>query len=171
MKAATLKDLFLTEIQGIYSMENQIIEAMPKMIEKISNPELKRAFTIHLEDTRKQAHLIDDLCIEFDVDPNGRHCVGIEGIIEEGQEILSANNPSPALDLAIIDIAQKIEHYEIASYGTVANYAQEMGHQASQDLLMEILAEEKSTDEKLTAFAELLIEKIASQNQTTHVSV
>lgn len=170
MKTA-FHDLFLSEIQTLYSMETQIIEAMPQMIERISTPELKRAFTIHLEQTRKQAHLIDDLCLEFDIDPHGKHCLGMEGIIEEGQELMSEMQPSPLLDIAIISIAQKIEHYEIASYGTVTNYAQEMEHQDAQDLLVEILAEEKSTDEKLTSLAEVLIPDVTSQDHVTHASV
>jgi ferritin-like metal-binding protein YciE len=157
MQVKRLHDLFLLELQDLYSVESQIIEALPKMIQKTTNPELKRAFTLHLDETRKQAQLIEDLCREFDVDPEGKHCLGIEGIIEEGQEMMTANNPSPLLDLAMIGIAQKVEHYEIASYGTATNYAQELGLDDAQDLLFGTMTEEKTTDEKLTAIAETLI--------------
>ena len=162
MKLMTLHDLFLLELQDIYSVEQQIIEAMPRMIERTTNSELKRAFTLHLEETRRQSQRIEDLCGEFDLDPDSKHCTGVEGIIEEGQEIMSANTPSSILDLAMIGIAQRIEHYEIAAYGTAANYAQEMGHSDAQDLLVQTLSEEKDTDEKLTALAETLIPQVPS---------
>jgi ferritin-like metal-binding protein YciE len=162
MNVPTFHDLFRMELQDLYSMEQQIIEALPLMIEKTHHPELKRAFTLHLDETRKQAELVADLCKEFDVEPDGKHCAGIEGIIEEGSETLSANKPSPILDLAMIGIAQKVEHYEIAAYGTVINYAQEMGHTDAQDLLFQVLAEEKNSDEKLTNIAEAIITEAAS---------
>lgn len=157
MQVKTINDLFLMELQDLYSVENQIIEAMPKMIEKTTSPELKRAFTVHLEETRNQQQLVEDLCLEFTIDPMGHHCLGMEGILEEAAEVLTANTPSPVLDLALIASAQKVEHYEIASYGTTTNYAQELGYEDAQDLLVQILAEEKTTDEKLTALAEALL--------------
>lgn len=163
----TFHELFLLELQNMYSAEQQGIEAYPLMIEKSSNSELKRAFTLHLEETRKQLQFIEDLCREFDVDPQGKHCTGIEGIIEEGQEMMTANTPSPVLDLAIIGIAQKVEHYEIAGYGTAANYAQELGYADAQDLLVQTLAEEKTTDEKLTAMAETIISRVARETDDT----
>jgi ferritin-like metal-binding protein YciE len=170
MKLSTLHDVFRAELQGMYSMEQQIIEALPLMIEKTTHPELKRAFTLHLDETRKQAETVADLCAEFDIDPDGKHCVGMEGLIEEGSELLAANNPSLILDLAMIGIAQKVEHYEIATYGTVINYAQEMGHADAQDLLVQILAEEKSSDEKLTDIAEDIIREAASTGKIAPVA-
>lgn len=157
MKATTFHDLFLLELQDIASFEGQILEAMPQMIEKTTTSELKAALKMHRDETKKQLGTIKDLCAELGVDPDGKHCTGIEGIIEEGQETLTANTPSRVLDLAIISIAQKIEHYEIAAYGTAANYAQEMGHQDAQDLLMTTLSEEQKTDELLSAMAETII--------------
>lgn len=171
MKAKILHDLFLLELQDIYSFEQQIIEALPKMIEKTTTPELKRAFTLHLDETRKQAERIADLCEEFDIDPEGKHCLGIEGIIEEGAEMMSANTPSPLLDLAMIGIAQKVEHYEIAAYGTAANYAQEMGHSDAQELLVQTLEEEKKSDEKLTVLAETLIPEVPTSMETGQTRV
>lgn len=170
MQTKTLHDLFLLELQDMHSMELQIVEALPLIIEKTSHPELKRAFTLHLDETRKQAELVSDLCKEFGVDPNEKHCVGMEGILEEGQEMLSANNPSPILDLAIIGIAQKIEHYEIAAYGTAANYAQEMGHADAQDLLFQTMNEERMSDEKLTNIAEDILTEAASTGRIAPVA-
>lgn len=170
MTVQTLHDLFRLELADLTSMEQQIIEAMPLMIEKTTHPELKRAFTLHLEETRAQAELIADLCKEFDIDPEGNHCAGIEGIIEEGSEVLQANTPSLILDLAMIGTAQKVEHYEIAAYGTAANYAQEMGHTDAQDMLIQTLTEEKITDQKLTDIAEDIIREAAATGKIAPVA-
>lgn len=171
MKVTTLHELFLLELQDLYSLEQQIIDTLPKLIEKTTNPELKRAFSLHLDETRTQAQRIEDLCKEFTVDPEGKHCTGIEGIIEEGQEIMTANTPSPILDLAMIGVAQKVEHYEIAAYGTAANYAQEMAHTDAQELLFQTMNEEKAADEKLTAIAEALIPQVPSGMEETQTPV
>lgn len=167
MQIKTLHELFLLELQEIASFETQILEAMPAMIEKTTSTELKEALRMHFDETKKQSELIINLCKEFDVDPEGKHCTGMEGIIEEGQEMLTANTPSELLDLAMIGIAQKVEHYEIASYGTAVNYAQEMGHEHAQDLLFQTMTEEKASDEKLTTMAETIISRVAREMNDT----
>ena len=154
----------------MYSLEAQLIEALPLIIEKTTNPELKRAFTLHLEESRRHAEILYQICEALEVNPEGKFCVGIEGILEEGTEMLTANPHSPVLDLALIGIVQKIEHYEIASYGTVANYAQEMGHTDTHALLVQTLTDEKLTDEKLTDMAEAIISEVAARGQIAPVA-
>lgn len=133
------------------------------MIEKTSDKLLKASFETHLEESREHARILEELAKEFDFDPNGKHCAGMEGIIKEAQEAMEDFEPSSLLDLALIGDAQRIEHYETAGYGTVVNYAQEMGHDKAQKLLHDILDEEKSTDEKLTTLAEQIITNLESE--------
>lgn len=158
-----LHQLFIKDIQDLYSGEQQIIQALPKIIEKTSDKLLKSSFEAHLEETQEQTRLLEELANEFDFDPNGKHCAGMEGILKEGEEAISEMEPSPILDLALIGAAQRVEHYEIAGYGTVVNYAQEMGHENAQKLLHDILREEKETDEKLTKLAEQIITNLESE--------
>jgi ferritin-like metal-binding protein YciE len=135
MKATTLHDLFLQDLQSAVTIEEQIIKALPKMTEKATSPALKDALKNHLAQTKKQHQTVSDLTKEMGIDQPAVSDPGIEGIIQKGEEMLTSNEPSPVLDLGIIEAAQRVEHYEMATYGTLANYAQEMGHQDAQDLL------------------------------------
>ncbi len=160
MHITTLHNLFLIELQDIVSFEGQILEAMPAIIEKTTTKELRSALKMHIEETLRQHEMVQDLCDEFGIDPDGKHCIGMEGLIEQGQEILTANKPSAVLDLAMINNLQKIELYEVAAYGSAENYAQEMGHQDTQDLLMTVLHEEQKTAMLLGAMAETIIPQV-----------
>jgi len=164
MKLKSLHDLFVQELQDMYSFESQIVSAFPKFIECTSTPELRRILMNHLQEAKKEGKTMWTLCKEFDIVPEGKHCVGMEGIIDEGLELITTQENSELVDLALISILQKIEHYEITSYGTAANYAQELGYTDAQDILYQTMQEEKAADEKLTAIAEQLIGDLQSQN-------
>ena len=155
MKADTLQDLFIDELQDIYSAENLIVEALPKMIEKASSPDLKQGFKLHLEQTREQIVRLDRIFDQIpDVDREDKKCKGMEGIIKEGQEILKSDMDDDVKDAALIAAAQRVEHYEIASYGTVRTYANLLGRRDWAQLLEQTLAEEKVTDVKLSQLAD-----------------
>src|SRR5579884_1173700 len=155
MKADTLQDLFIDELQDIYSAENLIVEALPKMIEKASSPDLKQGFKLHLEQTREQIVRLDRIFDQIpDVDREDKKCKGMEGIIKEGQEILKSDMDDDVKDAALIAAAQRVEHYEIASYGTVRTYANLLGRRDWAQLLEQTLAEEKDTDVKLSQLAD-----------------
>lgn len=153
MKLNNLHDLFILEIQDLYDGELQITQAIPQVMSVLQSEELKKSFQEHLEETKQQITRLEQICKEFNVDPRGKSCVGMEGIIEEAVELMQENAPSPVLDAGIIACAQKVEHYEIAGYGTAATFAKEMGHEHALKLLLETLAEEKACDHKLTELA------------------
>jgi ferritin-like metal-binding protein YciE len=157
MKLNNLNDLFILEIQDLYDGEKQITQAIPQLAERIQNTELKRGMLQHLEETRQQMERLEDACKELGIDPNGKTCVGMEGIIEEAVELMQENVPSPTLDAGLLGCAQKVEHYEIAGYGTATTYAKILGYDDLLETLHEILEEEKATDEKLTKLAEQMI--------------
>lgn len=153
MKLTNLHDLLILEVQDLYDAEQQITQAMPQMIDMTTSPQLKEDFEKHLEETRGQIAKLEQVAKELDIDPQGKSCLGMEGIIEEGVELMQENEPSEVLDAALLAAAQKIEHYEIAGYGTACEYAKLMGHDKVLNLLHEILTEEKATDLKLTDLA------------------
>jgi ferritin-like metal-binding protein YciE len=163
MKLTNFHDLFVLKVQKLYDGEQQIIEALPKMIEMCTTPELKTAFESHLEETREQARKLEDLCSKLNIEPEGMANMGMEGIIEAGTEVMMANDKSPLLDAAIIATAQDVEHAEIAGYGTAATYAELLGIHEAKEVLGDILQEEKATDETLTQIAEQIINKEAQQ--------
>ena len=150
MKLRNLQDLLLMKVQDLYDGEQQITQAMPQMIDMTTSPELKQEFEKHLEETRGQIKKLEIVAKELGIDPRGKSCLGMEGIIEEAVEIMQVNEPSEILDAALLAAAQKVEHYEIADYGTACTYAKMIGHQRVFELLHDILQEEKSADLKLT---------------------
>ncbi|MBI4080488.1 MAG: ferritin-like domain-containing protein [Candidatus Levybacteria bacterium] len=157
MKLTTLHDLFVHEIQDLYDAEHQITQAMPQIMEAISSEELKTSFEHHLHETKEQIRQLETVCGKLGIDPQGKTCIGIEGVIEEGVEMLQENTPSPALDAAIIANAQRIEHYEIAGYGCAVTYAKLLGYTDAVSVLKEILNEEETTDKLLSKIAETKI--------------
>lgn len=162
MKMNTLEDLLKEQLQDLYSAEEQIIKALPKMAEAASNSQLRRAFEEHLKETEHQKRRLEELFEEFELD-SGKKCVGMEGLIKEGQELMQEKGiDADVLDAGLIAAAQKVEHYEIASYGTVRTFAQELGYDDAATVLDEILQEESKTNEKLTRLAERGINKKAS---------
>lgn len=153
MKLTNLTDLLFLEIQDLYDAEQQITQAMPQMIDMISSPQLKADFEKHLDETRGQIERLEEIARELDIDPQGKSCIGMEGIIEEGVELMQENEPSEVLDAALLAAAQKVEHYEIAGYGSACTYAKMLGHDKVLKHLLEILEEEKATDLKLSHLA------------------
>ncbi len=157
MKLHTLKDLFVDELRDLYHAENQIIKALPKMIKAASSSELKNAFQEHLEQTKTHAERLEQIFDRFNLGHKGKKCKGIEGIIEEGNEMIGeADDPSVG-DAALIGAAQRVEHYEMAGYGCARTYADTLGDREAANLLQQTLAEEKETDEKLTRIAENVV--------------
>jgi ferritin-like metal-binding protein YciE len=153
-KMQKLEDLFIDSLKDLYDAESQIVSAMPKMIEAANSQDLKNGFKEHLEVTRRQHKRLEDIFKEMKEDPKGKKCVGMQGLIREGEEIIKEAGDPDVRDAGLIAAAQKIEHYEIAGYGTVRAYAQALGHQNYAQLLNETLQEEGQTDKKLTAMAE-----------------
>jgi ferritin-like metal-binding protein YciE len=153
MKLENLEQLFLQELRDLYDAEDQITEALPKMIEAAHYPQLKNALQEHLEITRQQIQRLDQVFNILGEDASGQTCKGMKGVIKEGDEIISQGGDDATVDAGIISAAQRVEHYEMAGYGTVRTYAQLLGQQQIASLLQQTLDEEKEADEKLTEIA------------------
>jgi ferritin-like metal-binding protein YciE len=152
-----LEELLIDELKDIYSAENQIIKALPKMAKAASAPELKRAFERHLEETRRQVERLEQIGEALEIKLTGKKCKGMEGLIEEGKEIMEEDLDENAIDAGLIGAAQKVEHYEIAAYGTARTHAEILGYNKVARLLQQTLNEEGNTDKKLTQLAESII--------------
>jgi ferritin-like metal-binding protein YciE len=153
--AKELGDLYKEELKDLYSAESQLVAALPKMAKAASSPELKKAFESHLEETKVQIQRLEQVFEEIEGSPRGKKCKAMEGLVEEGSELIKEKSEfEPAvLDAALIGAAQRIEHYEIAAYGTVRTFAQQLGYAKAADLLQQTLDEESAADEKLTTLA------------------
>lgn len=147
-------ELFLQQLRDLYSAENQMVAALPKMEAAATTEDLKEAFSNHLEETKDQVKRLKTIFSKLKEDPSGENCVAMEGLIQEGQECINENFPAIVKDAALISIAQKIEHYEIAGYGTAKTFAKHLDYKEIVDLLKETLAEEGAADKKLTSIAE-----------------
>jgi ferritin-like metal-binding protein YciE len=154
MEMETLKDLYVEELKDLYSAENQIIKALPKMIKAASHPELKSAFTKHLKETEVHVRRIEQVCDDLGVSPKGKKCVGMEGLLKEGSELIKEKPDDDVLDAGLIAAAQHVEHYEMAGYGCVRTYARQLGFESQADLLQTTLDEEGDADKILTQVAE-----------------
>ncbi len=154
MEMETLKDLYVEELKDLYSAENQIIKALPKMIKAASHEELKQAFTRHLKQTEIHVQRVEQVCDELGVSPKGKKCVGMEGLLKEGSELIKEKPEPDVLDAGLIAAAQHVEHYEMAGYGCVRTYARQLGYEAQAVLLQATLDEEGNTDKLLTEIAE-----------------
>ncbi len=152
-----LEELLLDELKDLYSAENQMVKSLPRMAKAASSPELRRAFERHLEMTRKQVERLEQIAESLDVRLTGKKCKGMEGLIAEGRELLEEDFDENALDAGLIGAAQKVEHYEIAGYGTARTHAEMLGYTKAAKLLQQTLDEEGATDKKLTALAESII--------------
>ena len=153
MPAENLQELFVDELKDMYDAEKQLTKALPKMAKAADSQELRAAFEEHLEMTRMQVNRLEEVFKSLGMAARGKTCEGMKGLIEEGQEMMEEIEQGPTLDAALISAAQKVEHYEIASYGTLATFAEILGHQDANDLLGQTLEEEKEADEKLTEIA------------------
>jgi ferritin-like metal-binding protein YciE len=154
VKLQNLRDLWVDELKDLYHAEHQILKALPKMAKAAVDEELRAAFEEHLEQTRVHVERLEQVFEQIDEAPKGKRCKGMEGIIAEGKEMLDLDLPEPVGDAALIAAAQRVEHYEIAAYGTVRTYAELLGEGDAVTLLEETLNEEKETDERLTGIAE-----------------
>ncbi len=157
MRLESLHELFVVELQDVYDAETQLTKALPKMADKANYPELKNAITQHLEQTQNQVRRLEEIFSSLGEKAKTRKCAGMRGIIDEGDDMAGQNGDPAAIDAGIIAAAQKVEHYEIASYGTLCTWAQMMGHTRELQLLKQTLMEEKETDQKLTHLAERMI--------------
>ena len=149
-----LEKLFIEELADIYNAETQLTKALPKMAKAAQAEELRAAFEEHLEQTKEQINRLDQVFESIGESMKKKTCKGMKGLIDEGNEMAREFEGDSALDAALICAAQKVEHYEIASYGCLCTWAKELGHDDALDLLQETLDEEKETDEKLTQLAE-----------------
>lgn len=161
MKMQSLDDVLTDELKDMYSAEQQVIKALPKMA-KAARGDLRSAFEQHLKQTRTHAERIEQICKELSITPRGKKCAGMEGLISEGAEVLQAKGTEEAMEAALIGAAQRVEHYEIAAYGTAKTHARQLGYDNAAKLLDQTLEEEKTTDKHLTELAESHINEEAS---------
>jgi ferritin-like metal-binding protein YciE len=165
MKVHSLEGLLVEELKDLYSAENQIIKALPRMVKTATSPDLAAGFEEHLEQTRCHVERLEQICKQMGVTPKGKKCKGLEGILEEGKEIMSLDAEGAVIDAGLIAAAQKVEHYEVAGYGPARAWAEQLGLGDAVRLLQETLDEEKATDQKLTDLAEQMV------NQDAEVAV
>ncbi len=161
MKFESLHDLYLDQLQDLYNAEQQLIKALPKMAKEASSPELKTAFEEHLEKTREHALRIESICEQLGEKADGKKCKAMEGLVKEGEEVISEDMDERIKDAALIAAAQRVEHYEIAGYGCVRAYATKLGDAAAATALGQTLEEEKEADTTLNGIAEKLNFEIA----------
>jgi ferritin-like metal-binding protein YciE len=162
-KLTNLEDLYIDLLKDLYSAETQLEKALPKMSKAAQSSNLRRGFDEHLRQTQGQVKRLEKIFSELGRGPRGKKCVGMEGLIKEGDEVMKENMDADVMDAALIAAAQKVEHYEIASYGTARTYAHALGYQGAANLLQQTLNEESATNEKLTKLAEQGINQEAMQ--------
>lgn len=163
MAFENLQDLFVHELKDLYSAENQILKALPKMVQAANSAELQQAFQDHLTQTEGHVQRLEDILRELQVSPRGVKCAGMEGLLEEGKEVLKqkAEAQDWVLDAALIGAAQRVEHYEMAAYGTARAHAEKLGLYRAAKLLQQTLDEEGAADKKLTEIAERAVNALA----------
>ena len=154
MQIDNLQELLVDELRDIYNAEGQLLKALPKMAKKATNPKLRKAFETHKAETEGQIERLKKVFDLLGEKAKGKTCAAMEGIVEEGKDVMSEDMDEDAMDAALISAAQKVEHYEIASYGTVRTYAQLLGNKEAARLLQQTLDEEGKTDKLLTKLAE-----------------
>jgi ferritin-like metal-binding protein YciE len=154
MKMMSLQDLFVSELKDLYSAENQLVKALPKMAKAAGTEDLKRAFEEHLEQTKGHVERLEQIFDKLDVSTKGKKCKAMEGLIEEGKDMIDEDAEADVKDAGLIAAAQKVEHYEIAGYGSARTFARMLGNEEAANLLQQTLNEEAEADKKLTAIAE-----------------
>ena len=157
MKLDTLKTLYIDELRDLYNAENQLLKALPKMAKASSSEELQDAFEKHLEQTKMHVERLEEVFEEIGGKPKGKTCKAMKGLIDEGSEVLKEDGEESVIDAGIIVAAQKVEHYEIAGYGSVRTFAQLLGKDKSADLLQTTLDEESEANELLNKLAEDIV--------------
>jgi len=154
MTKDSLRELYVDELKDLYSAEKQLTKALPKMAKAAASEDLRMGFQQHLEQTRGHVERLEEIFGLLEERPGGKKCVGMEGLIKEGAEIMGEDFTEDVMDAALIAAAQRVEHYEIAGYGTIAAYAELLGESKHASLLRQTLEEEKETDRKLTELSE-----------------
>lgn len=162
MALENLHDLFIHELKDLYSAENQILKALPKMVDAATSEELAQAFASHLQETEGHVRRIEDIFRDLDGSPRGKKCAGMEGLLKEGKEAMSEQAADWVMDAALIGAAQRVEHYEMAGYGTARDHAEKLGLYPAAKLLQQTLDEEGAADKKLTQIAESSINALAA---------
>jgi ferritin-like metal-binding protein YciE len=154
MKLKTLHDLYVEELKDLYSAEQQILKALPKMAKAAASSELADAFQEHLKVTQGHVERLDKIFEMLEISPKGKKCKAMDGLLEEGKELMNEDADPSVMDAALIAAAQRVEHYEMAGYGCVRTFARHLGYDEAAELLQETLAEESEADKKLTELAE-----------------
>jgi ferritin-like metal-binding protein YciE len=150
MEMDSLRKLYVDELKDLYSAEKQILQALPRMAKKAKNAQLKQAFELHVQETQKQVERLDQVFEMLGKSPRGKKCKGMEGLLEEGKEMMQEDMEPEVMDAALIAAAQRVEHYEISGYGTARALGEHLGHARAAKLLQQTLDEESAADEKLT---------------------
>ena len=161
----SLNELLVDELKDLYSAEKQIVKALPKMVRGAQSPELKAALTEHLEATKAQVTRLEDVFSNIDEKPKAKMCKGMEGLLAEGAECLEEDEAGLLRDLKIIGAAQRVEHYEVAAYGTARAIAEQLGLNEAVELLQETLNEEEEADKKLTEVAEGIYPEVVCSDE------
>ena len=171
MKLETLDDLFGHLLQDLYSAEKQITRALPKLAKAVEDSDLAEALETHLEETKGHVDRLETIFEELDKSPGRKKCVGMEGLLEEGSELIEEEPDPMVLDAGLISAAQRVEHYEIAAYGTAVEWARTLGYDKAEELLQQTLEEESAANEKLTMLAEEGINEAAMEGLEEEVEV
>ena len=153
MEMESLRDIYVEELKDLWSAENQILKALPRMIKAATHPQLKKGFAKHEKQTRVHVKRLERICKELGVSPRGKKCVGMEGLLEEGKDLMKEKPEKDVLDAGLISAAQHVEHYEMAGYGTCRTWARTLGYESQAQLLQTTLDEEQQTDLDLTELA------------------
>jgi ferritin-like metal-binding protein YciE len=164
MSVDSIEKLFIAELKDLYSAENQITKALPKMVNAATSKDLKKAFESHLRETEGQIERLVQICNILGTSPKGKSCEGMKGVLEEGSSMLHESAEGNVRDAALISAAQRVEHYEMAAYGTVRSYAEILGQSEAAKLLEQTLEEEKAADQKLTSIAQTVNVKARQYN-------
>ena len=154
MQTNSFRELYIDELRDLYNAETQLTKALPKMAKASTNEQLRRAFEEHLRQTSEHVSRLEQIFEQLDEKPTGKKCAGMEGLVKEGSETMKEDFEDEVMDAAIIGAAQRVEHYEIAAYGTVRDFAEILGENEHVSLLEQTLEEEKQTDQKLTELAQ-----------------
>lgn len=163
MKIETLRDFYIEGLRDLYSAENQILESLPRMSNSATSPALLKAFDNHIDETRVHVTRLDDIFQALNASPNGRHCKAMEGILSEAEEVYLSDMPDTVRDAALISVAQRVEHYEMAGYGCVRTYARLFGDKDAVASLAETLQDEGDADKRLSEIAESTVNDDAAE--------
>jgi ferritin-like metal-binding protein YciE len=169
MQQNRLKHLYIEELKDIYSAENQMVKALPKMVKAATAPDLRAGFEEHLAQTKEHVSRLEQIFKSLGDRPTGKKCKGMEGLIAEGAEMIEEDPAPEELDAGLISAAQRVEHYEIAAYGCVAAYAKLLSEDEALELLKKTLDEEKKTDEKLTQLSSKINVEAADVNESDNI--